>query len=129
MTNLASYILAGLAAVLVTDYFNPVVETSLAPFGAVNLDPPATISTQVVDRSHKGDRLDRPPQPVLTVRDFKRIEVHPVRIQVFNRPQSSPLPVGCDALAGLLAGSPLADLAGRCLTDNASPRCRRSVLV
>jgi hypothetical protein len=115
MTNLASYVLAGLAAVLVTDYFNPLVGTDPTPFGAIGAEPSVMISTQVVDRSHKGDRLDAQPQPILMVRDFQLIDVHPVRIQVFH-PQPSSLPVGCDSLASALAESPFADLAGRCLT-------------
>lgn len=120
MTSLASYVLAGLIVVLATDYFNPIVKTDPASFGAISADKSATISMQVVDRSHKSDRLDRPDQSALAVREFQPLEVHPVHVQVFHRPDPRPLPlpVGCDALAGPLAGSPLPDLAGRCLTDN-----------
>jgi hypothetical protein len=111
MTHLASYVVAGLAAVLAADYFNPVVGTSAELSGAA----PAAVSMQVVDRSHKGDRLD---QDVLSVRGVQPIEVRPVHVQIFHRPQPLSLPEGCDAL-NPLAGSPLSDLAGRCLTDNA----------
>jgi len=121
MANLASYIMAGLAAVLVTDYFNPIVGSGPGALGAVNAEPAIAISTQVVDRSHKGDRLDRPAQAVVTVRGFEPIDMRPVRLQIFHRPhpQRVRLPAGCDALASALAGSALSHVAGRCLTGNA----------
>jgi hypothetical protein len=122
MASLASYIIAGLAAVLVTDYFNPIVGAGFGPHGLANAEPATAISTQVVDRSYKGDRLDRPDQAILTSGDFQPTAVRLVRLQVFHRPQPLQLPVGCDALASPIAGSPLSDLAGRCLTDNSDRR-------
>jgi hypothetical protein len=118
MANLASYFIAGLMAVSVTDYFNPIVGASFGLQGAVNTEPTTSLSTQVVDRPHKGDRLDGPAEAIPAARDVQPIAVRPVRIQVFQRPQPLRLPVGCDALASPLAGSPLSDLAGRCMTDN-----------
>ena len=79
MANLASYIMAGLAVVLAIDYFNPIV-SGPGPLGAANAEPATAISTQVVDRSHKGDRLDRPAQAVVMVRGFDPIEARPVRL-------------------------------------------------
>jgi hypothetical protein len=121
MTNLASYFIVGLAFLLATDYFNAVVESDTPPSGVVSADPASMVSDQV-DRSHKGDRLDRPAQAVLVVRDIEPVEARRVRVQVFHRPKPLSLPVGCEALASALAGSSLSDLAGRCLTDNASER-------
>jgi hypothetical protein len=118
MPNLASYVIGGLMAVLATDYFHPIVGIDPVPSGAAGADPAAGISTQVVDRLHKGDRLDRPAQPALMVREFQPLEARPVRVQVFRRPDPRPLPlpVGCDAFASPLAGSALSELAGRCVT-------------
>ena len=115
MASLASYFIAGLAAVLATDYFNPIVATGLG-YDAIRAEPATSIATQFVDRTHKGDRLSRRAPRIVTVRDFAPVGVRPVRLQVFRRPQPVPLPVGCDALASPLAESPLSDLAGRCLT-------------
>jgi hypothetical protein len=117
MTSFASYFIAGLAAVLVTDYFNPIAATGPLPYDAIRVEPATAISTQFVDRTHKGDRLSRRAPRIVTVRDFAPVGVRPVRLQIFRRPQPVPLPVGCDALAGALDESPLSDLAGRCLTD------------
>jgi len=117
MANHASYVVGGLIAVLATDYFHPIVAIDPAPLGAAGVDPAAAVSTQLVERSHKGNRLDRPAPSMLTTHEF---QPRAVRVQVFHRPDPRPLPlpVGCDALAGPLAESPLVDLAGRCLTDN-----------
>ena len=118
MATLASYVLAGLATVLVTNYFNPIAGTGSARLDVMRAEPPSAISTQIVDRSHKGDRLDRSPQAVLAARDFAPIEARMVRVQVFHRPEPLRLPTGCEALASPLAGSLLSELAGRCLTSN-----------
>jgi hypothetical protein len=122
MTNLASYFIAGVAIVLVTDHFNPIVEGGTALSGMIRGTPTTTISTQAVDRSHKSDRLERPARITVMVRDTQPLEARRVRVQVFHRPKPVSLPVGCDALASALAGSSLSDLAGRCLTDNSTER-------
>jgi hypothetical protein len=116
MASLASYVLAALATVLVTDYFNPILAPGPGRLDAVRAEPASEIATQMVDRSHKGDRLDHLPQATVVARDFAPIEVRLVRVQVFHRRKPLRLPIGCDELASPLAGSPESDLAGRCLT-------------
>lgn len=111
MASFASYVLAGLATVLMTDYFNPLVG-----YERFDAEPASAIAIQIVDRSHKGDRVDRLPQATLMAREFAPVEVRLVRVQVFPRPEPLRLPIGCDALAGPIAKPALSELAGRCLT-------------
>jgi hypothetical protein len=122
MTNLASYFIVGLALVLVSDYFNPIVDGGTALSGMIRGTPTITISNQAVDRSHKSDRLEAPARITVMVRDIQPLQARRVRLQVFDRPKPASLPVGCDALASALARSSLSDLAGRCLTDNSTER-------
>lgn len=70
MVNLASYFVASFACVLVTGYCNPTIERGTPPSAVVSADRSNRASDQIVDRSHKGDRLDRPAQAILLVRDI-----------------------------------------------------------
>jgi len=115
MATLASYVVAGLAVVLVTDYFSPLVGARAELAGTAAVAPAPTVSTQGVDRSHKGDRLDWASRR--NSDEAQPFEVRPVPIQVFRQPQPLKLPAGCDALVSPLSAQPLlARIAGRCFT-------------
>ncbi|HZL39180.1 MAG TPA: hypothetical protein VFC45_02750 [Pseudolabrys sp.] len=96
MRGLTSYLLAGILGMLVLDFVAPPAGLGLAVGAApaVGYAPP----TQIVDRTHKGDRLVLPTE--------------------VGKQQTGPLPkvvVGCDPAYSSLLTSARASTAGRCI--------------
>jgi hypothetical protein len=101
MRGLAAYVLAGILTALALDFVAPPVGLGMA-VGA----PPAHVRpTQVVDRTHKGDRLRLPAE-----------------IGKQQAPISSPgVMIGCDPAYSPLLASARANIAGRCIAELAHP--------
>jgi hypothetical protein len=98
MRGLAAYVLAGILTALALDFVVPPVGLGMA-VGA----PPA--ADQIVDRTHKGDRLVLP-------------------TEVGKQQVPNPLPkvmVGCDPAYSPLLTSARASTAGRCIAELAHP--------
>lgn len=94
MRNFLSYILAGALVVLLLDVIAPPVGLGLAAW------PPVDGQTvpQVVDRTHKSDRL---PVPRATGRR--------------TTPPNAPVLVGCEPVFSALSKEKQANFPGRCL--------------
>jgi hypothetical protein len=79
--------------------------------GSVATTSSEPVSVQIVDRTHKDDRLSPIP-----ARDAKAFQL-PLQIDAPRTPVSSRgLPHGCESLASSLTHSPVAEIAGRCLS-------------
>ena len=103
MRGFASYLLAGIMAVLAMNFVAPPVGPGLA----VRATPVAELSAtpQFVDRTHKGDRLSLP----ASVGEQQALE--------------PPLPImfGCDPPFSRLLASARANVSGRCVAEMAHP--------
>lgn len=98
MRNFVTYFFAGIAAILAMDAVAPPVGLGLA----VGVWPsiPDSFVGQVVDRTHKGDRLQ---VPLTTGRRMS--------------PTSTPaVLVGCEPVFSSLSASSRANFSGRCLS-------------
>ena len=99
MRGLASYLLAGILVVLLMDFFAPPVGLGFGVSATPMAEPLAT--TQVVDRTHKGDRLNLP----ASVGEQQTPEPPP------------PILIGCEPPFSRLVASAHASVAGRCIAD------------
>lgn len=99
MRGVASYVAAGILAVLALDLFAPPVGLGLSVHAWSVVPPGATL--QYVDRTHKGDRLN---VSVTTV--DKR--------QMRRTPSKSKMMVGCDPVFSPLSTGASANFPGRC---------------
>ena len=97
MRGLTSYLLAGILVMLVLDFIAP--PAGLGPAVGATSAVGYAAPTQIVDRTHKGDRLRLP-------------------TDVGTQQTPSPLPkvmVGCDPAFSPLLASARASTAGRCI--------------
>ena len=96
MRGLASYLLVGILVVLALDFVAPPVGLGLA-IGAA--PPPRTFPAQIVDRTHKGDRL-----------------MLPTDVGKQQAPSSPPVVlIGCEPAFSSILKSARAATAGRCI--------------
>jgi hypothetical protein len=85
--------------------------TAITTKGSVATASSEPVPVQIVDRTHKGDRL-----PLIDARDGKAFEL-PLQVNAPRTLASSRgLPDGCESLVSSLARSPVAEIAGRCLS-------------
>ena len=99
MRGIASYLLAGILAVLVTDFVVLPVGFGLEVRARSVGERSAT--TQVVDRTHKGERLSPPTSGGMQ--------------------QTPAAMIGCDPPFSMLLGAAHANTLGRCVADTAHP--------
>ena len=102
MRGFAGYLLAGILAVLVMDF----VELPVGSGVAVRATPMAerSATTQIVDRTHKGDRLNSPTS---------------VGVQQTQEPPPAAVMFGCDPPFSRLSAR--INIAGRCVAELAPP--------
>jgi hypothetical protein len=96
MRGLASYLLAGILVMLVLDFIAPPAGLGLA-IGAQPTADRVMVPNQVVDRTHKGDRLPLPT-------DIGK-----------QQTPHAPLLIGCEPAFSPLSTSARATVPGRCV--------------
>jgi hypothetical protein len=94
MRGMMPYILAGIVAVVAMDIVAPPVGLGLA----VLAQPATDMNKQIVDRTHKGDKLHVP-----NVRQ--------------TPPGAPPMPIGCESAFSSLSAGARANFPGRCLAQ------------
>lgn len=99
MHKFGSYIFAGSAVVLAMDVITPPVGLGLALMGWPEVAGNATL--QIVDRTHKGDRLQAP-----MANDRRR-----------TPPNAPPVLIGCEPVFSALSSGARANFPGRCLAQ------------
>jgi len=99
MGKFVSYIFAGSAVVLVMDVIAPPVGLGLALMGWPEVAGNAT--PQIVDRTHKGDRLQAP-----MAHDRQR-----------TLPSAPPVLIGCEPVFSALSSGARANFSGRCIAQ------------
>ena len=102
MHGFAAYLLAGILAVLAMDFVALPVGSGVA----VRATPVAELSatTQIVDRTHKGDRLNPPTS---------------VGVQQTQEPPPAAVMIGCDPPFSRLSAR--VNIPGRCVAELAHP--------
>jgi hypothetical protein len=99
MRKLVSYIFAGSAVVLAMDVIVPPTGLGLAPMARPAVAGNAT--PQIVDRTHKGDRLQAP-----MVNDRR-----------WTPPSAPPGLIGCEPVFSALSSGARANFPGRCVAQ------------
>lgn len=99
MRKFVSYIFAGSAVVLAMDVITPPVGLGLALMGWPEVAGNATL--QIVDRTHKGDRLQAP-----MANDRRR-----------TPPSAPPVLIGCEPVFSALSSGARANFPGRCIAQ------------
>jgi hypothetical protein len=99
MRKLVSYIFAGSAVVLAMDVIVPPTGLGLAPMARPAVAGNAT--PQIVDRTHKGDRLQAP-----MVNDRR-----------WTPPSAPPELIGCEPVFSALSSGARANFPGRCVAQ------------
>jgi hypothetical protein len=99
MRSFMSYVLGGILVVLALDMIAPPAGLGLAfvPWPSVNKNK----DVQIVDRTHKGDRLQVP-----TVNGRQTVP-----------PGTPPIPIGCEAVFSSLSAGARVNFPGRCLAE------------
>jgi hypothetical protein len=99
MRGLASYLLAGMLVVLAMDFVAPPAGLGLA----VRATPVAELGakTQIVDRTHKGDRVSLPASA-----GEQKTPKQPPAVMI-----------GCDPAFSPLSASARANISGRCVAE------------
>jgi hypothetical protein len=103
MRGIATYLMAGTLVLLAMDFVVPPVGFGLAVRATPVAEPSAT--TQIVDRTHKGDRLSLPTS---------------VGEQQTPEPPTAAM-IGCDPPFSRLLASARANVSGRCVAEMAHP--------
>ena len=103
MRGIATYLMAGTLVVMAMDFVAPPVGLGLAVRATPVAGPSAT--TQIVDRTQKGDRL-----------------ILPTSVGEQQTPEPpSPIMIGCDPPFSRLSASARANVSGRCVAEMAHP--------